>query len=267
MALRWLREIDGVVGFSISENQSPVQHHCCTLHRSAPLRDCGPRQSPHRRHRQLGSPGSPAHQPDAVHHDRRSAVGHPGARLSVDADRLMCRVCGSQASMLACHHPASTDRPDHRCRRPRERRGSLRFSLVPNPLADDVCLSAITLPGFQGSRLPPGETTLATFTDAVIDALDQIDGPKVLLGHGIGGSIALDVAAHHPHVASGLVLLSPVSVKLNKRWFPSSWPEARSVRWRNGPSAAHRRRCRRASALPGRTPALRSAVPGRVRQR
>lgn len=98
--------------------------------------------------------------------------------------------------------------------------GAFRFDLVPRPLAPGVELRAVTLPGFQGRRLPPGDISLATFTDALRGEFAAVDGPVVVLGHGIGGSIALDVVAHHPDAADALILLSPVGVKLDQRLFP-----------------------------------------------
>lgn len=109
--------------------------------------------------------------------------------------------------------------------------GSFRFSLVP-PLPEPVEFQAMTLPGFQGRSLPTGPVTMATFTDAVRSTIGDLrravpDRRVVLLGHGIGGSIALDVVAHAPEVADGLILLSPVGVKLDERLFPklmsASW--------------------------------------------
>lgn len=102
--------------------------------------------------------------------------------------------------------------------------GAFRFALVPE-LPAPVVLQPITLPGFQGRVLPEGPTTIETFTAAVHEAIGAAraahpDGSVVLLGHGIGGSIALDVVAHAPEVADGLILLSPVGVKLDERWFP-----------------------------------------------
>ncbi len=98
--------------------------------------------------------------------------------------------------------------------------GAFRFSLVPELPGGRVTLQPMTLPGFQGRPLPSGPLNLSTFSDAVRKALAGIDGRKVLLGHGIGGSIALDVAAEDPTVADGLILLSPVGVKLDERLFP-----------------------------------------------
>ena len=102
--------------------------------------------------------------------------------------------------------------------------GAFRFSLVPE-LAPPAKLQAITLPGFQGRVLPEGTVTIETFATAVRNAIAGVraadpTGTIVLLGHGIGGSIALDVVAHDASVADGLILLSPVGVKLDERWFP-----------------------------------------------
>lgn len=102
--------------------------------------------------------------------------------------------------------------------------GAFRFALVPE-LEAPTSLSPITLPGFQGRGLPKGPITLATFTDAVVDAIAGVrsafpEGKVVLLGHGIGGSIALDVVARNPSAADALILLSPVGVKLDERLFP-----------------------------------------------
>ena len=102
--------------------------------------------------------------------------------------------------------------------------GAFRFSLVPD-LPAPAALHAITLPGFQGRGLPKGAITMSTFTDAVRDAVAGVraqdpGGEVVLLGHGIGGSIALDAVAHDASLADGLILLSPVGVKLDERWFP-----------------------------------------------
>ncbi len=102
--------------------------------------------------------------------------------------------------------------------------GAFRFDLVPE-LPMPVTLVAMTLPGFQQRRLPAGPVTLETFTSAVADAVASVRnedpaGKIVLLGHGIGGSIALDAVARRPSLARGLILVSPVGVKLDERLFP-----------------------------------------------
>ena len=61
---------------------------------------------------------------------------------------------------------------------------------------------------------------MATFVDAVVDDLESIDGKRLLLGHGIGGAIALDAAAKRPDLVDGLILHAPVAANLETRLFP-----------------------------------------------
>jgi len=98
--------------------------------------------------------------------------------------------------------------------------GAFRFSLLPRPLASGVELHAVTLPGFEGVPLPPGPVTVATFADALAAELATIEGPRVVLGHGIGGSIALDALGRHRDIAEGLILHAPVGARLDERLFP-----------------------------------------------
>jgi pimeloyl-ACP methyl ester carboxylesterase len=115
--------------------------------------------------------------------------------------------------------------------------GAFRFSLLPRPLADGVSLRAITLPGFEGVPLPAGQVTVATFADALAEELRAIDGDRVVLGHGIGGSIALDALGRHAGIAEGLILHAPVGARLDERLFPRimSTPAVRStVKWAIG---------------------------------
>ena len=98
--------------------------------------------------------------------------------------------------------------------------GAFRFSLLPDDLGDGVRLHAITLPGFEGRPLGTDSPTMATYTDDLLATLDGIDGPTVVLGHGIGGSIALDALGRRPDAADGLVLHAIVGANLDERWFP-----------------------------------------------
>lgn len=112
--------------------------------------------------------------------------------------------------------------------------GAFRFSLLPRTLADGVDLHAITLPGFEGVALPPGPVSVATFADALADELRRVEGPRVVLGHGIGGSIALDALERNPGIAEGLILHAPVGARLDERLFPRimSTPAVRTtVQW------------------------------------
>ncbi len=105
--------------------------------------------------------------------------------------------------------------------------GAFRWERLPLPLADGsgpngerVELHGLTLPGFQGTPLPAGDISMATFTDAIVAEVEACPHPRVLLGHGIGGALALDAVAHHPALADGLILHAPVGANLDERWFP-----------------------------------------------
>ncbi len=50
---------------------------------------------------------------------------------------------------------------------------------------------------------------------------ERPDEPVVVLGHGIGGSIALDLASRRPETMDGLILHAPVGADLDTRLFPS----------------------------------------------
>lgn len=98
--------------------------------------------------------------------------------------------------------------------------GGARFARVPPHLPDDVVLHAPTLPGFGGRPLG-AVSDLAGLAAALGDELDALpDGPRVLLGHGIGGSVALELLSTRADAADALVLHAPVGTRLDTRWFP-----------------------------------------------
>lgn len=54
--------------------------------------------------------------------------------------------------------------------------------------------------------------------DANVEALAALlDGPTLVVGHSFGGAVALNLAAAHPDLVSGLVLLDP-AVELDGEW-------------------------------------------------
>lgn len=112
--------------------------------------------------------------------------------------------------------------------------GAFRWDLMPSPMADDVTLHPCRLPGFEGRPLPTGPIDISTFTDSLASTLSAIDRPRVILGHGIGGAIGLDVAANRPELVEGLILHAPVAVNLDERLFPrimSAPPVRAAAKW------------------------------------
>ena len=64
---------------------------------------------------------------------------------------------------------------------------------------------ALDLPG-----RPDGEPALdlATLAAACAAAVESVEGPRVLVGHSLGGAVALEVARLHPHLVHGLIVVS-----------------------------------------------------------
>jgi len=97
--------------------------------------------------------------------------------------------------------------------------GSTRFALLPEELAPGVRLHAVNLPGFEGRPLA-GCRTAAHFAAALAADLTAVPPPRVVLGHGIGGSIALTALQGAAPPAEGLILHAPVGPDLDTRLFP-----------------------------------------------
>lgn len=102
--------------------------------------------------------------------------------------------------------------------------GGTRFERVAEHLPDDsVRFIHFDLPGFNGTPVDPAATDVAAYADKVaelIETLRRPDEPVVVLGHGIGGSIALDLASRRPDTMDALILHAPVGADLDTRLFP-----------------------------------------------
>lgn len=110
--------------------------------------------------------------------------------------------------------------------------GGFRFSRLHGYLPATVRFEAVTLPGFGGRAADPELRTLTDYAEALWSEIADLPRPLVLLGHGIGGSIALDLLQRHP--VDGLILHSPVGTRLDSRLFPKVMKPAavrRLVRW------------------------------------
>ncbi|MGH1506198.1 MAG: alpha/beta fold hydrolase [Acidimicrobiales bacterium] len=98
--------------------------------------------------------------------------------------------------------------------------GGERFDGVAEHLDEGVRFQALTLPGFGGVPADPSLLTVSDFGDWLHAALADIERPVVVLGHGIGGSIALDAASRRPEFFDGLILHAPVGAHLDSRLLP-----------------------------------------------
>ncbi|MGB3735298.1 MAG: alpha/beta hydrolase [Ilumatobacter sp.] len=102
--------------------------------------------------------------------------------------------------------------------------GGTRFERVAEHLPDESTrFEYFDLPGFNGTPIDPEATDVAAYADKVADVIESLrrpDEPVVVLGHGIGGSIALDLASRRPETMDGLILHAPVGADLDTRLFP-----------------------------------------------
>ncbi len=110
--------------------------------------------------------------------------------------------------------------------------GSTRFDSVADRFPPGIDFEAIDLPGFNGVPVDPHLTSVADYADHLAHRLTR-GGEElpVVLGHGIGGSIALDLASRHPELMAGLILHAPVGADLDTRLFPKimSTPPVREL--------------------------------------
>ncbi len=112
--------------------------------------------------------------------------------------------------------------------------GSTRFSSMAGLMPDTIDFHAVDLPGFNGVPLDPELDSVPAYADRLAELIDQVTArgrPSVVLGHGIGGSIALDLASRRPETMAGLILHAPVGADLDRRLFPRimSTPPVREV--------------------------------------
>ena len=96
--------------------------------------------------------------------------------------------------------------------------GGFRFSRMVDHIAGDVALVPVTLPGFGGRPADPSLHTVTDYAEALWEEIRGLPQPIVLLGHGIGGTIAIDLLQRHS--VAGLILHAPVGTRLDDRWFP-----------------------------------------------
>ncbi|MBK8977840.1 MAG: alpha/beta fold hydrolase [Planctomycetes bacterium] len=97
--------------------------------------------------------------------------------------------------------------------------GAVRFDAIAARFAPGA-LHAVTLPGFDGRPLGPRGATLAGQVESALAALGELTRPRIVLGHGIGGSLALELAQRHRDALDALLLHAPVGARLEQRRFP-----------------------------------------------
>lgn len=98
--------------------------------------------------------------------------------------------------------------------------GAHRFARVVPLMPPDVSLVAVTLPGFAAVPADRSFRSPADFARSLASMVSSQPRPRVVLGHGIGGSIALELVQQHADLIDGLILHAPVGTRLDRRIFP-----------------------------------------------
>jgi pimeloyl-ACP methyl ester carboxylesterase len=98
--------------------------------------------------------------------------------------------------------------------------GAHRFARVVPLMPPDVTLFAVTLPGFAAVPADPALRTLPGYAACLAEMVAPLPRPRVVLGHGIGGSIALELVQRQADLVDGLILHAPVGTRLDRRLFP-----------------------------------------------
>jgi pimeloyl-ACP methyl ester carboxylesterase len=93
------------------------------------------------------------------------------------------------------------------------------LSVAPR-LAERHRVYAVDLPGFGRSPLAGRRSSIAANVDVLTRVIASLsDGPIVLIGNSMGGLLSIAVAAMHPDLVSGLVLVDP-AVPAPRSWRP-----------------------------------------------
>jgi pimeloyl-ACP methyl ester carboxylesterase len=98
--------------------------------------------------------------------------------------------------------------------------GAYRFARVVPLMPTDVRLVAVTLPGFADRPADPSLRSLADYAEALVSLIGEQKRPRIVLGHGIGGSIVLELLQRHADAVDGAILHAPVGTRLERRLFP-----------------------------------------------
>ncbi|MCK6625691.1 MAG: alpha/beta hydrolase [Anaerolineae bacterium] len=98
--------------------------------------------------------------------------------------------------------------------------GAFRFERIKPHLPADISFQAVTLPGFADKPADPALRTLRDYAAYLQTILAAEPRPLIVLGHGIGGSLALEFAQHFAAQIDGLILHAPVGTRLESRFLP-----------------------------------------------
>ncbi|MFT4627638.1 MAG: pimeloyl-ACP methyl ester carboxylesterase [Myxococcota bacterium] len=101
-------------------------------------------------------------------------------------------------------------------------------------LARDHRLLALDLPGFGSSDRPDAPYTPPWYADVVAQWMEAVGVPSaVIVGHSMGGQIAITLALEHPDRVDALALAAPAGIESFQpgaaRWMKTYWTEDRAL--------------------------------------
>lgn len=106
-------------------------------------------------------------------------------------------------------------------------------------LMKDHTVYALTFPGFDGRPAVPG-TTLDAARASIVNLIEQRKLKKaVLVGHSLGGTLALAVAAQRPELVGGVVSLDGLPVSPGTEGLPDAQRAAMAAAFRQRVLAAN----------------------------
>jgi alpha-beta hydrolase superfamily lysophospholipase len=98
--------------------------------------------------------------------------------------------------------------------------GAFRFERIKSHIPAEIHFQPVTLPGFAGQPADPTLRSLYDYAAYLRGITAASPRPLVLLGHGTGGSLALEFIQHFAAELDGLILHAPVGTRLEARLFP-----------------------------------------------
>lgn len=88
-----------------------------------------------------------------------------------------------------------------------------RWLFTQQPLAETASVYALDLPGHGQSTKQLGDASVSSLADTVIAFMDAVGVTRArLIGHSLGGAIALQAALAHPQRVTGLALIAPAGL-------------------------------------------------------
>jgi pimeloyl-ACP methyl ester carboxylesterase len=92
---------------------------------------------------------------------------------------------------------------------------------------------ALDLPGHGEDQTAAVEVTLEAYADRVVEALDALPGPVVLVGHSLSGTVISQVAERRPEKIDKLVYLCALLLPSGKSAIEASQEDGGSVILKN----------------------------------